>query len=151
TYNHDNYFHDIRTLTPTLSATETDLTEFRDQGGKLLLYQGWSDAAITALGTVGYYEDVIANDASAREDARLFMMPGVLHCAGGKGPSTVRFVDALDQWVESDQAPDDLPAYFLDENANPAGSRPLCAYPEEAVYDGSGSDRDPVNFSCSAP
>ena len=150
-YDLDNYFYDIRTIAPTLSATETDLTEYTNQGGKLLLYQGWSDAAITALGTVGYYEEVIANTASASEDVRLFMMPGVLHCAGGKGPSAVRFVDALDQWVESDQAPSELEAYFLDESLNPAGSRPLCAYPELAVYDGSGSDRDPQNFACSAP
>ncbi|MEQ8955693.1 MAG: tannase/feruloyl esterase family alpha/beta hydrolase, partial [Gammaproteobacteria bacterium] len=93
----------------------------------------------------------LAADSSAHDDVRVFMMPGVLHCAGGKGPSMVRFVDALDQWVESDQAPDSLQAFFLDENNNPAGGKTLCAYPEEAVYDGSGSDRDHANFSCAAP
>ncbi|NKB34919.1 MAG: tannase/feruloyl esterase family alpha/beta hydrolase [Pseudomonadales bacterium] len=150
-YNMDEYMNDTRPVSPTLVANSPDLSAFRDQGGKLIMYQGWSDAAITALGTIGYYEEVLESDASAADDVRLFMMPGVLHCAGGRGPSYVRFVDALDEWVESGDAPDSLQANFLDENFSPDGGRPLCAFPEEAIYDGSGSDRDPVNFQCEAP
>lgn len=150
-YDLDNYEHDTRAIAPTLGATDTTLSEFRDQGGKLLMYQGWSDAAITALGTIGYYEDVIDSDASAADDVRLFMMPGVLHCAGGRGPSFVQFVDALDQWVETNQAPDELQAFYLDENFTPNGGRPICSFPDVPVYDGSGSERDPGNFSCQAP
>ncbi len=45
---------------------------------------GWSDVAITALGTIGYYEDVVAYDKTAANDVQLFTMPGLWHCFGGK-------------------------------------------------------------------
>ena len=56
------------------------------RGGKLLVYLGWSDAALTARMSIDYVERVYAHDPTARDDVRLFMLPGVLHCAGGRGP-----------------------------------------------------------------
>ena len=150
-YNMDNYVEDTMAASSTLSATDYDLSEFREQGGKLLIYQGWSDAAISALGSIDYYEQVLANDASASDDVRLFMMPGVLHCRGGKGPYSVKFLEALDAWVETDNAPSRLTANFVEGVTPTQDSRPLCAFPEVAVYDGTGDDRDESNFRCEAP
>ncbi len=150
-YDLAGYEIDSRYADSTLSATDPDLSAFRARGGKLLLYQGWSDAAITALGTIDYYEQVLAHDASAGDDVRLFMMPGVLHCTGGKGPYSVRFLEALDNWVETGDAPSRLSARFVQGNRITEESRPLCAYPELAVYDGSGNAREEGSFRCEAP
>lgn len=151
TYGFENYPEDTAQLAATLNATNPDLSQYRDQGGKLLIYQGWSDSAISGLATIGYYEQVVAADRSAQEDVKLFMMPGVLHCAGGKGPSIVNFLDAIDLWVESGVPPSQLTANYPPVDGRSSGSRPLCQYPEVARYDGSGDDRDITNFSCVMP
>jgi feruloyl esterase len=147
-YDFNNFREDSRIIANTLNSVDPDLSEFRAQGGKLLMYTGWSDAAITPLGTIGYYESVIANDPTASDDVRLFMMPGVLHCLGGDGPSWVNWVDELDKWVTSGENPEEITVHYIDENFQPQGSRLLCAYPEIAVYDGLGDDRDVLSFSC---
>ena len=115
------------------------------------MYTGWSDAAITAHGTIGYYKDVLAHNETAANDVRLFMMPGVEHCFGGPGPSWVNYLTEIDKWVETGKAPEQVVAYWLDEKFQPAGSRLLCAYPKIAKYDGKGDTRDVSSFSCADP
>lgn len=150
TYDFSTFREDSMAVGATLNATDPDLSTFRDRGGKLLMYQGWSDTAISALATIGYYEEVLAQDKTAKSYTRLFMMPGVLHCAGGKGPSAANFLNELDQWVESGEAPEQVTAYFMGEDRKPTGSRPLCPYPQRAEYDGHGNPRKIESFSCSA-
>ena len=147
-YNFDNFREDAKLVGETLNATNPDLSAFRKRGGKLLMYTGWKDTAITALGTIGYYEEVLAHDKTAANDARLFMMPGVEHCFGGKGPSFANYLTEIDKWVDTGKAPDQITAYFLGEKVQPTGSRPLCAYPKVAKYDGKGDTRDVSSFSC---
>jgi feruloyl esterase len=131
-----------------LNATNPDLSAFRERGGKMIIYSGWSDAAISGLSVVGYYEDVLAHDVTAAEDTRLFMMPGVEHCFGGLGPSWVNYLTEIDNWVETGNAPDQVTAYWLDATMQPTGSRPVCAYPAVAQYDGEGDTRNASSFSC---
>ena len=114
----------------------------------LTIYQGWSDPVISALATIGYYEEVLAHDKKAIEDVKLFLMPGVLHCAGGKGPSSVNFLDHLDHWIETQNAPTQITAHFVDADQNRTGSRPLCAYPKRAEYIGEGSVNQVESFRC---
>jgi feruloyl esterase len=147
-YNWDNYTKDSKLVGATLNATNPDLSEFRKQGGKLLMFTGWTDAGISALATLGYYESVIEHDKKAAEDVRLFMMPGVDHCFGGVGASYANFLTDLDKWVESGKAPQQTAAYWLDEKFQPNGSRLLCAYPKVVKYDGKGDPRDESSFSC---
>jgi feruloyl esterase len=134
----------------TLNATDPDLSAFRERGGKLLIYNGWSDNAQTSLAFADYYEQVLEHDETASDDVRLFLMPGVEHCFGGPGPSWVNFLDEIDNWVESGDAPDQVTAYWLDENMQPTGSRPVCAYPEVAKYDGNGDSQKAASFNCGA-
>src|SRR3954471_24482969 len=71
-----------------LNATDPDLSAFRERGGKLILFHGWSDAAIPAVNTIDYYQSVVAK-AGAKDAAtfvRLYMVPGMQHCEGGPGP-----------------------------------------------------------------
>jgi feruloyl esterase len=150
-YDWDTFERDATRVGQTLNATSTDLSAFRERGGKLLIYNGWSDNAQTSNAFVDYYEDVLARDATAAEDVRMFLMPGVEHCFGGPGPSSVNFLSEIDNWVESDEAPDQVIAHWLDENLQPDGSRPVCAFPQVAQYDGVGDTRDASSFSCVTP
>lgn len=147
-YDFNNFSKDARVVANTLNAVSPDLSEFRANGGKLLMYTGWSDTAITPLGTIGYYESVIADDPTAVDDVKLFMMPGVLHCLGGDGPSWVNWIDEIDNWVSGGETPEQVTVYFVDEKFQPSGSQLLCAYPEVAIFDGSGDPRNVNSFSC---
>jgi feruloyl esterase len=104
--------------------------------------------ALTPLGTIRYYEQVMERDASAADDVRLIMVPGMDHCIGGPGPSYVNWVDEIDRWVETDQAPDQVTAYWVNEQMQPDGSRLACAFPSVLEYDGTGDSRDAASFRC---
>jgi feruloyl esterase len=149
-YDWDDFEKDAERVAQTLNATNPDLSAFRERGGKLLIYNGWSDNAQTNHTFIDYYEEVLAHDGTAADDVRMFLMPGVEHCIGGPGPSWVNFLEEIDTWVESGDAPDQIVAHWLDENLQPAGSRTVCAYPEVAQYDG-GDTRDASSFRCVAP
>jgi feruloyl esterase len=150
-YDWDDFEKDAERVAQTLNATNPDLSAFRERGGKLLIYNGWSDNAQTSLAFVEYYEQVLTEDETAADDVRMFLMPGVEHCFGGPGPSWVNFLDEIDNWVESGRAPDQIVAYWLDESMQPAGSRPVCAYPNVLEYDGVGDPRGAASFSCVRP
>ena len=147
-YIFDSYAEDVKLLENTLNSTNPDLSAFRKNNGKLLMFTGWSDSILTPLATIGYFEDVIEHDKTAENDVRLFMMPGVGHCWGGDGPSYANYLNVLDEWVETGEAPDQTPAYWLNKKFQPDGSRLLCAYPKVAKYDGKGDTRDVASFSC---
>ena len=134
---------DMKAVQMTLSPTNPDLSAYRKSGGKLLMYHGWSDSALSPFMSLNYLDKVYANDATAKGDVRLFMMPGVMHCAGGPGPDRVDFIDALDKWVAGAAAPEELTASFA-----AGGSRKLCAWPKQAVYKGTGDGKSPDQFEC---
>jgi feruloyl esterase len=143
-----NHQRDTAQAGRILNATNPNLDAFKARGGKLLLWHGWSDPALTALATIKYYDQVQARDAAVRDFARLFMMPGVLHCAGGPGPDRVDWAAAIDEWVEKGQAPSRLIAAKASAEGAVSRSRPLCPYPQRAVYTGTGSLDDEKNFAC---
>jgi feruloyl esterase len=147
-YNFDNLKKDAARIAATVNANNPDLSAFRKRGGKLLMYTGWSDAAIPPESVINYYESVLANDKRAADDVRLFMMPGVEHCFDGPGPSFVNFLTEIDKWVVSGTAPQQIVTYWLDENMQPNGSRVLCPYPLISKYDGKGDIRNASSFSC---
>ncbi len=133
-----------------LNAVDADLTRFIARGGKLLIYHGWSDPGIPPQNAVNYYQSVLATTpgkTAARDSVRAFMVPGMGHCGGGEGTSTFDMVAAVDRWVESGVAPDRIPASRVVDGQT-VRTRPLCAYPQTAVYNGSGSTDDASNFVC---
>jgi hypothetical protein len=149
-YDLSTYKKDTARAAAILNATDPNLDAFKRRGGKLLLWHGWSDPALTALGSIKYYEQVKARDAKAGDYFRMFLMPGVLHCAGGPGPDTVDWAATIDQWVEHGKAPDRVLAEKRVAGAV-TRTRPLCPYPQRAVYSGSGSTDDAANFTCRQP
>jgi hypothetical protein len=135
-----------------IGTDNSDLTGFRDRGGKAIVWHGWADQLITAEGSIDYYTRVQQEMGGAKKTAefiRLFMAPGVTHCAGGAGPQPTGLMEALLAWVEDGKAPDTLPATRRDQAGVVTRSRPLCAYPLVAKYKGSGSTDEAANFVCS--
>ena len=100
----------VRRLSKDLDAVDPDLRPFRDAGGKLLQYHGWTDAAIPPRGSVAYHEAVAKVLGDTSDFHRLFMVPGMNHCAGGTGPWDVDWFDVLERWVEHGEAPAQLTA-----------------------------------------
>ena len=149
-----------------LNAVDADMKAFRSRGGKLILYHGWNDPAISALNTVNYYGSVIAKMGQRDVDSfvRLYMLPGVQHCQGGPGPDDFGDIGssadaqhnvnaALEQWVEKGTAPSTIIAskYVGETEKNLKMTRPLCPYPQSATYKGSGDTNDAANYVCQTP
>jgi feruloyl esterase len=156
-YDRDVPFADGK-LGAVMNAFDPDLSSLRKRGGKLLLYHGWNDPSISPQNTVNYYESAVArwrDQEKAGPHAmpdfiRLFMVPGMLHCSGGPGTDSFDALGALERWVEQGQAPDTIPASHVTSGVV-TRTRPLCAYPNVAVYSGNGSTDRAENFSCRAP
>jgi hypothetical protein len=123
---------------------------FLKGGGKLLLSHGWADGLISPFETVDFFTRLEKSvGRKARDNVRLFMIPGMGHCAGGDGPSVVNMLDEIDNWVATGDAPQRIIA-SNPPNATPR-TRPLCPYPQEARYIGTGSADDEQNFRCVKP
>jgi hypothetical protein len=130
-----------------VSATNPDLSAFRARGGKLLLAHGWSDPALSARSTTEYFKAVQRRTPQASSFTRLFLMPGVLHCAGGSGCDDVDYAGIIRRWVEQGEAPSRIIARKL-RGTQVVRTHPLCAYPMTARYNGTGSTDDAAAFTC---
>jgi feruloyl esterase len=136
-----------------MNATDPNLKAFFAHNGKLILYHGWADPQVPPLSTVEYYQSAVAaagGVSKADNEIRLFLAPGMGHCNGGDGPNVFDKIDALNQWVEHGNAPATMIATHS-TGGKPDRTRPLCPYPQAAVYKGSGSIDDAVSFVCKAP
>ena len=138
-----------------MHATDPDLSAFKARGGKLIIYHGWNDGgsggAISPLNSIAYYSSILARMGPDQKDwLRLFMVPGMAHCGGGPGPNHFNVLAALERWREAGVAPDAILAARVAGNRVDM-TRPLCPYPQVAVYQGSGSINDAGNFACQAP
>ncbi len=154
---------------PDINALNADLSAFRRHGGKLIMYHGWEDIIGNPHDSIGYYERL------APGTAKLFMVPGMSHCSGGSGLDTFGadyrdgwptdpehdMLAALDRWVETGKAPEKVVAGKFSGGfampgmpAPPPGppkllaTRPLCAYPNVANYDGHGDKTKAESFMC---
>jgi len=161
-----------------LNATDPDLRRFKAQGGKLIIYHGWSDPGIPTLATTNYYDQVAAS--TGKDDVgsfvRLYLAPGMQHCGAGAGPNFFGQFDmsslgtdnvattldpqhnifsALEQWVEKGVAPGPIVATKFVDDLDPSQgvklTRPLCPYPQIAKYKGTGDTNSAANFACVAP
>lgn len=141
-------YADARAL---LNATNPDLRAFRARGGKLLMYFGWADTALSPVMAIDYYlKSVATNGLTTPEFFRLFMVPGMFHCRGGVGTDRLDAMTALINWVENGTAPATIVASQVDQG-KVVRTRPLCPYPFVARHSGSGSPDEAASFACKAP
>jgi len=169
-FDHDSATADAA-MAAIINSTDPDLSDFRALGGKLIMYHGWADPLVNPRNSIDYLRSVEARRRGRGEDSgaaaatqsflRLFMAPGMTHCAGGPGLNTFDTLTALEQWVEHGTAPDKLiashTALGFPDNvmaaAPPPGdfSRPLCPWPQAARWTMTGSAKDAGSFVCASP
>jgi feruloyl esterase len=136
-----------------IHAVNPDLAKFKAHGGKLLMYHGWSDGgsdgSISASNTIAYYESVLKYMGPNEDDwFRLFLVPGMDHCGGGTGPNQFNKLAALERWREQNAPPKSFTAARVNESGVIDMTRPLCPFPQRAVYKASGSTNDALNYAC---
>ena len=134
------------------NAVNPNLKDYFRHGGKLLVYHGWNDQLGAPRNSINYYISVVTaiGGAETAKSMRLFMAPGMMHCGGGEGPNSFEAVTVLDQWLETGKAPDQIIASHSTGDKVDR-TRPLCPYPQVALYKGSGSMDEAMNFVCKAP
>jgi Tannase and feruloyl esterase len=123
------------------SANNPDLRQFRRNGGKLLMYQGWNDPFEPPAATTQYYEAVerlMGGRSATQSFYRLFMVPGMGHCSGGEGAWSIDYLSYLERWVERSAAPPQLTGRHPSGSGRASFSRPIYPYPQRAKYRGSG-------------
>ena len=143
----------ISELSPVLDDADPDLSAFKARGGKLLLYTGWADPLIPAADTLHYYEGIqkkVGGAQATADFARLFMVPGMGHCAGGNAPTRFDALAALEPWVEKGAPPEKMIAAQVVQGETKR-TRPICVYPQVAKWNGTGSQDEAANFSCKTP
>ena len=129
-----------------MDVDSADLREYESRGGKLLMYQGWNDYPLRPERAIDYLLEVEAAHAGrgkTRDFFRLFMVPGMGHCAGGPGAWVTDYVDPLVEWVEEGRAPERIVGTRPDSSF----ARPQCVYPKLARYAG-GPQNAASSFSC---
>ncbi len=167
-FNFDRDFEPLEKKTsPNFNATDPDLSRFAARGGKLILYHGWSDAAIPQ-GTIAYRDQVVRRMGadSAGSFMRLFMVPGMHHCAGGTGPSdfgqndvpasdsdpSTSLMSALEAWVEAGRAPEQVIARAQTQPGAPEGQTGrtglICAHPKRAMLKPGADPSRAESYSC---
>jgi feruloyl esterase len=162
-------------LDSSWNTSSRDLDSFNRAGGKIIHYHGWDDPNIPPLEAVKLFQDVVADQAHrhhlSQEQAlsktqqfyRLFMVAGMGHCSGGDGPGSFGqngqralkaepeydTMLALEHWVEQGVAPEQFIASRINTETNKVEmTRPICPYPQEPIWNGTGSAGDAANFTC---
>jgi feruloyl esterase len=135
-----------------MNADEPErLAKLFGRGGKILMYHGWDDPAISPLISIKLFNDAVAANRGAsrpgtNDAIRLFMVPAKGHCG-----NPFDQMDPLVKWVEEGVAPDVITVPY---KAPPSGGTdrvlPVCPWPGVARYSGKGSPDEPSSFVCPA-
>jgi hypothetical protein len=66
-YDFKNFLKETAYAAAFLNATNTDYTSFKKLNGKMIMYHGWNDPALSALATIGHYEDAMSKDKTCNQ------------------------------------------------------------------------------------
>lgn len=145
-YDLTRFTEDTEFAAAFLNATSTDYRPFRAAGNKMIIWHGWNDPALSALTTIDHYEAAKKNDGQLENYMRLFLLPGVLHCGHGPGPSETDWLAHIRAWVEEGEAPYRVVVSKTNDNGTVL-TRPVYPYPRVATYKGEGDTNNEENFS----
>lgn len=137
-YKFSGYEKEMKYAAAYLNATSVDYSGFKNRKGKIIFYHGWNDPALSAFSTIEHYNAVKTADPAINDYMRLYLLPGVLHCGGGEGPSDADLLAILRNWVENNKPPERV-VFTKKVPGKGIISRPVYPYPQEAVYDGKGN------------
>lgn len=149
-FNFDSDPQKLAAISAIIDAINPDLRVLKKRGGRIIQYHGWADALVNAQMSVDYYESVLKKmgEKQTKEFYRLYLVPGMFHCAGGVGCDRADWFTPLVEWVEKGVAPDAIIGSRV-EKGETVRTRPMCAYPEVARYKGAGDRSKAENFTCS--
>ncbi|MDB5702865.1 MAG: tannase/feruloyl esterase family alpha/beta hydrolase [Sphingomonadales bacterium] len=144
----------LNTAFAGLNSNNPDLRPFAAAGKKMITYHGLADQNMPPQNSLNYYAHVAAVVGGVRAEQafhRLFLVPGMGHCVGfgtvgataAPQPSLAAFLDLLVAWVEKNRAPQEIVAETIDNKM----SRPVCTYPQKAIYR-SGPVASAVSYFC---
>jgi Tannase and feruloyl esterase len=155
TYDFDSDTGALFAMSALNDATNPNLHPFLAAGGKLILWHGGNDSALSVKSTTAYYERVVAamgGQSNADQFVRYYTAPGVNHCAGGPGADTADLLSALDRWVTRGREPQTLTARKVDAATGATLlTRPLCVHPAYPRYRGHGDPNAASSFKCTEP
>jgi tannase/feruloyl esterase len=117
----------------------------KNNGAKILMWHGLADNQIPFRSNIYYYSKVLdyfGGAANVSPRYRFFLAPGVAHCSGGNGPQPQNLFNTMVAWAEGGPAPDTILA------SGGGRTRPLCAFPQTAIYDGVGNPNLASSFQC---
>ncbi|MDB5912804.1 MAG: Feruloyl esterase, partial [Ramlibacter sp.] len=148
-----------------------DLRKLRDQGGKMILWNGLAEDVIPPTGALYYYEAVVARMGGVDEVQKFFRMyniPGTAHSSQGRAytvagnngtvplpmlpgnanqnpaPQQDQMFSTLVEWVERGTAPGEVVITSRDGGT----SYPICVHPKKITWIGSGSAKAAANYRC---
>jgi feruloyl esterase len=139
-------------LGPVINSISTDLKAFKENGGKLLVYTSWNETWVPPRTITTYYSDVVktmGGEGKTKDFFRLFMVPEFGMCPA-MFPGTFDAMGALQKWREEGIAPDHIQANYSNVG-QVYKTRPVCAYPEVAIYKGEGDINKAENYRCGKP
>jgi Tannase and feruloyl esterase len=145
-------FDRLQAYSGLYDPTNPDLSDFAKRGGKLIIWQGWSDSGVSPYISLNYVHAVraaLGADEAAKFLA-LYMLPGVYHCNLYGGPTASRedFLTPMMSWVEDGDAPGRVVVEYSasKDGKIAAKSRPAYPYPTEIAYSGSGDVNDAASY-----
>jgi hypothetical protein len=142
----------VELFSDVIGTDNPDLSGFKKAGGKLIVWHGLADQLIFPQGSIDYYKrvlELVGGGGRTTEFARLFLAPGVAHCAGGPGAQPVNALNELVDWVEAGNAPKSLDGVIRDPGTGAVtATRPICMYPDTAAHKGNGPTTQASSFVC---
>ncbi|HKA41322.1 MAG TPA: tannase/feruloyl esterase family alpha/beta hydrolase [Burkholderiales bacterium] len=148
----------VRAISEMFDTTDPDLSAFLARGGKLILKGNGADYQRSVMQEIVYYQSVVARMGQERVNrfVRFFVTPGVNHAgngllsSGAAVPAKVDLLGALDSWIDTGKAPEQLTQVTQEGQApfKVTASRPMCPYPLTPRYDGRGDPNEASSFAC---
>lgn len=157
-YDVNNDYKRMGMIDSLMEADNPDLTRFKNAGGKIIFFHGWADGGISPLTSVEFYKTVertMGGRSATQDFMRLFMVPDMDHCFGGRGPWRINYLQYLESWAEQGRAPgvligrhysDDGMTALVPAQGTPSLVRPIFPYPLRAQYSGKGDVNDPSSY-----
>jgi feruloyl esterase len=133
-----------------IDSMDPNLKPFKDRGGKTIMFTAWEESAIPPRGIMNYYRSVVETMGGlekTQDFARLFMVAGMGMCPGFRDPGGFDTQKAIEQWVEKGVAPDTITS-IMRTGTEVHRTRPVCAYPTAAIYNGSGDPNVAASYQC---